>query len=164
MIKAILACDEQGGVARNGTLPWPKNTRDLTWFKENTQGHIVVMGSATWDDEHMPSPMPNRHNVVASNSNRVFVGADKVISGNLPSEIRQIEQENLGFITWVIGGPNIINQCLNIIDEFYISRIPGEYNCDTFLPLDKIESMFDKAWSEVYNEVTFEIWKKNDKE
>jgi dihydrofolate reductase len=35
MIKAILACDDAGGVANNGTLPWPHNSTDLKWFKEN---------------------------------------------------------------------------------------------------------------------------------
>ena len=36
MIKAILACDAEGGVGKNNTLPWPKNSRDLKWFKDNT--------------------------------------------------------------------------------------------------------------------------------
>jgi dihydrofolate reductase len=34
MIKAILACDESGGVSKNGTIPWPKNLKDLKWFKK----------------------------------------------------------------------------------------------------------------------------------
>ena len=34
MIKAILACDEEGGVSKKGTIPWPKNTKDLGWFKK----------------------------------------------------------------------------------------------------------------------------------
>ena len=35
-IKAILACDDYGGVSKNGTLPWPHNSTDLKWFKSNT--------------------------------------------------------------------------------------------------------------------------------
>ena len=60
MIKAILACDDYGGVSKNGTLPWPNNSTDLQWFKSNTAGHVVVMGSTTWDDPHMPRPLPKR--------------------------------------------------------------------------------------------------------
>ena len=29
MIKAILACDDYGGVSKKGTLPWPHNSTDL---------------------------------------------------------------------------------------------------------------------------------------
>jgi len=47
MIKAILACDDVGGVSKAGTIPWPKNSKDLKWFKDNTVGNIVVMGSTT---------------------------------------------------------------------------------------------------------------------
>ena len=37
MIKAILACDDLGGVSKAGTMPWPKNSKDLKWFKKNTE-------------------------------------------------------------------------------------------------------------------------------
>jgi dihydrofolate reductase len=60
----------------------------------------------------------------------------------------------------VIGGPKIIEQTLGVIDEFFLSRIPGAYACDTFLPLRKIESLFEKTWTESHDAVTFEIWKK----
>ena len=42
MIKAILACDNGGGVSKGGTIPWPKNTKDLSWFKKNTTNNVVV--------------------------------------------------------------------------------------------------------------------------
>jgi dihydrofolate reductase len=65
-----------------------------------------------------------------------------------------------GLITWVIGGANVIEQSLEVIDEFYISRIPGDYECDTFLPLDEIVEDFELSFTEEHPEVTFEIWKK----
>ena len=52
MIRAILACDEDGGVSKDGTIPWPKNTKDLAWFKKNTIDSTVVMGSKTWTEKH----------------------------------------------------------------------------------------------------------------
>ena len=115
-IKAILACDDYGGVSKKGTLPWPHNSTDLKWFKSNTVNSIVIMGSTTWEDPDIT--------------------------------------------TWIIGGPNIIEQTLGVIDEFYLSRIPGAYACDTFLPLKKIESLFYRSWIEEEDDVTFEIWKK----
>lgn len=160
MIKAILACDESGGVSKNGTLPWPNNKTDLQWFKNATSGHIVVMGSTTWNDPHMPRPMPNRVNVLVTSRPEECTGADKYIEGDLVKNIRDVEKDNPSLITWIIGGPNIIEQTLGIIDEFYISRIPGEYDCDTFLPLNKIEKMFKLSTVETHPEVEFQIWER----
>lgn len=160
MIRAILACDDEGGVSKNGTLPWPNNSLDLQWFKNNTAGHIVIMGSTTWDDPHMPRPLPKRTNILVTTRKEDYPGADDYINGNLVEEIKDIADATPGVITWIIGGPNIIEQTLDIIDEFYLSRISGNYDCDTHLPIAKIEELFKLSWFEENPEVTFEIWKK----
>ena len=162
MIKAILACDDTGGVSKDGTLPWPNNSKDLAWFKSNTSGHIVVMGSTTWEDPHMPRPLPGRTNVLATSRPKEFPGAHDYISGDLTQEVKEIADATPGLITWVIGGPKIIEQTLGVIDEFYLSRIPGDYDCDTHLPLGKIETLFEKGFEEVHKEVTFQIWRKRE--
>jgi dihydrofolate reductase len=163
LIKAILACDNSGGVSKNGTMPWPKNSRDLKWFKSNTAQNVVVMGSTTWDDPIMPGPLPKRVNVLATTREKDYPGAHKYIQGELAKEIQAVDEENKNKVTWIIGGPNIINQTLEIIDEFYLSRIPGNYSCDTFLPLKKIEQIFEKTWTENHVNVEFQIWKKRNK-
>ena len=161
MIKAILACDDLGGVSKGGTMPWPKNSKDLKWFKKNTTGGVVVMGSITWEDPMMPGPLPNRKNVLATTRKKDYPGAHDYIEGVLSEEVWCIANKNKEKTTWVIGGPNIINQLLGVIDEFYLSRIPGDYGCDTFLPIEKIEKMFKKDWSEKHNTVEFQVWKKD---
>ena len=45
MIRAILACDDEMGIGRNGDLPWPHNPADLKWFKEKhpcKEGHHLL--------------------------------------------------------------------------------------------------------------------------
>ena len=79
MINAIFAVDSQGGLGKNGSLPWPKNSEDLRWFKQNTLGHIVVMGGNTWRDPLMPKPLPGRINVVITSQT---VDTDGVIVYN----------------------------------------------------------------------------------
>ena len=65
MIKAILACDEEWGIGKDGDLPWPHNSADLKWFKDNTVNGIVVMGKSTWDS--LPrKPLPKRKNIVVT--------------------------------------------------------------------------------------------------
>lgn len=160
MIKAILACDENGGVGYQGTLPWPHVARDFKWFKDNTVGHVVVMGSTTYLDPDMPKPMPQRKNVVVTSKPENCPLANDFINGDIIEGIRSVEEKYKGLITWIIGGPNIIEQTLGIIEEFYISRIPGEYECDTYLPIKKIETLFEIDYIERHPEVEFQIWKK----
>ena len=160
MIKAILACDKRGGVSKEGTIPWPKNTKDLSWFKKNTTNNVVVMGSKTWADPLMPWPLPNRINVLATSREIDYPGANKYICGDLSAEMKKLKEEYNNKIIWVIGGPNIIEQTIETIEEFYLSRIPGEYGCDGFLSLENIERLFKKTWFEKHEEVEFQIWKK----
>ena len=160
MIKAILACDDVGGVSKNGTIPWPKNKKDLGWFKKNTINNVVVMGSKTWVDPLMPWPLPNRVNVLATSREADFPGADQYVCGDLKSELKNLKEEHQNKIIWVIGGPNIIEQTIGSFEEFYLSRIPGDYSCDGFLSLDTIESLFKKTWFEKHESVEFQIWKK----
>ena len=160
MIKAILACDNCGGVSKEGTMPWPKNSKDLGWFKKNTLGQTIVMGSTTWKDPFMPGPLPKRTNVLVTTKKENHPGAHIYIEGSLDKEITELSKQNKKLTTWIIGGPKIINQTLNIIEEFYLSRIPGDYKCDTFLPLKKIENIFEKSWIENHEDVEFQIWKR----
>ena len=160
MIKAILACDKRGGVSKEGSIPWPKNTKDLSWFKKNTTNNVVVMGSNTWVDPLMPWPLPNRINVLATSRKDERRGADKYVYGDLNGELRALKEEYPSKTIWVIGGPNIIKQTLESIEEFYLSKIPGDYDCDGFLSLKDIETLFKKTWFEKHESVEFQIWKK----
>ena len=119
------------------------------------------MGSKTWTDPLMPWPLPNRVNVLATTREKEFPGADKYICGDLNKKLKTLKKEYDNKTIWVIGGPNIIEQTIGSIEEFYLSRIPGEYNCDGFLSLDSIESLFTKTWFEKHDSVEFQIWKKN---
>tara|TARA_Y100001970_G_scaffold182856_1_gene222392 strand:+ start:1143 stop:1640 length:498 start_codon:yes stop_codon:yes gene_type:complete len=160
MVRAILACDEDGGVSKNGTLPWPKNKKDLAWFKKNTTNSTVVMGSKTWKDPLMPWPLPHRKNVLATSRKEDFPGADAYIKGDLCREIKKLSKEDS---IWVIGGVNVFEQTIETVEEVYLSRIPGRYACDGFLPLNKIKNMFEKTWTEKHETVEFQIWKKRKK-
>ena len=84
MIKAIMAVDDKGGISKGSSMPWPKNSNDLKWFKKNTENQIVVMGSKTWEDPFMPTPLANRINIlVTSKDYSLYLGADHYINGCL---------------------------------------------------------------------------------
>ena len=84
MIKAIMAADDMGGVSLGESMPWPKNSKDLQWFKKNTLNQVVVMGRNTWVDPFMPTPLISRINVLITNRDtKLFPGADYYLKGDL---------------------------------------------------------------------------------
>lgn len=166
MIKAILAHDAHWGIGKNGDLPW-KNIGDLQWFKECTDGQAVVMGRKTW--ESLPrKPLPNRINLVISSSwmehfhpkpQGVYGGKDvcKIIKDVI--EPRYVGVDNI----WIIGGAQLIESCLPVIDELWFNDVGGDYNCDTFLPKREIIAQFESDNVEIksFGVVTKWIRRKN---
>ena len=162
MIKAIMAVDDEGGVSKNGSMPWPKNTNDLKWFKKNTLNQVVVMGKLTWIDPLMPTPLKERTNVLITSKNKnEFPGAHEYISENLIENFKKISFKYNDLDKFIIGGPNILNQLFNLVEEFYLTRIYGNFNCDK-----KIDINIIKKKMRLKNKITcdetchFEIWVK----
>lgn len=155
MIRAIFACDENWGIGKGGTLPWPHNSEDLKWFKECTMGGIVVMGRKTW--ESLPSkPLPNRKNIIVSDSITKAPTEVEILKTDIfNSRMNILKKENV----WIIGGAQLIEGCLPLIDEFWFSRIRGSYECDTYLPRTAIELSYSMHESEIkQNGLYIEKW------
>ena len=157
MIKAILACDQDWGIGKDGDLPWPHNTEDLKWFKESTIGGVVVMGKSTWNS--LPrKPLPNRENIIITSSEQ-----DKDQDGCqfIKFNIAKKELVNMSKSrdVWIIGGAKLVKGLLDIIDEFHLSRIQGSYNCDTFLSKSLIIQKYELAESGKRGSVYVDIWK-----
>jgi dihydrofolate reductase len=131
MIRAIIAADTNNGIGKNGTLPWPHNSADLKWFKNCTNNSVVVMGRHTWEDPKMPKPLPNRYNVVVSNS-YIPAGPNLIIrrEDNIKVILSSFAED-----VWIIGGAKLINNTKHLCKEIWVSRIKGDYKCDTFVNL-----------------------------
>jgi dihydrofolate reductase len=137
-MKLIVAIDENGGIGKNGDLPWNLKD-DMAFFKEMTNGGIVIMGSGCYDS--LPEkfkPLPNRLNIVLSQSNRQFHGC---MTFKYPFDILDddylMSKENI----WVIGGSQIYDIFIDIVDELYVTHVQGSFSCDVWFP--KID---DKKW------------------
>ena len=162
MIKAIMAVDDDGGVGKRGSMPWPKNSNDLKWFKKYTLNNVVIMGRLTWMDPHMPSPLINRINVLITNQDKTkYPGADEYISGDLIPKVKSINTKYSNLDQFIIGGPRILDQLFELVEEFYLTRIYGKFDCDKKIDLTKIENemILEKK---IINDKTchFEIWKR----
>lgn len=159
MIRAILACDEDWGIGKAGTLPWPHNPADLKWFKENTTGGVVAMGKATWDS--LPTkPLPNRNNIVVTSSKDDYNGGGYHYVEFDKAKIELVNMNRLQDV-WIIGGAQLVDGLLSIIDEIWLSRINGTYDCDTFLPRSIIETTYSLYSSQREGDVYVDKWRQN---
>ena len=155
MIRAILACDENWGIGKSGALPWPHNPADLKWFKTSTLNHTIVMGKATWDSLPV-KPLPNRVNVVVSSSN-ILAKVDVVSISDLRRRVSSMDTDQ---DMWIIGGARLIEGMMDYIDEFHLSQIKGNYNCDTFLPSTLIQENYSLTSSQFQGDVYVDVWSK----
>lgn len=156
MIRAIFAADEEDGIGYKGSIPWPHNSADLKWFRKTTQGSIVIMGRYTWEDPKMPKPLPNRYNIVVS-SRAIEDGPNIVIN---IKQVNKVLKEINKKPVWIIGGASLLSYCVPYCTELWISRISGNYNCDTFLP--DYKKHFWLRQEIEYNALKIEKWRNNE--
>jgi len=160
MIAAIFAVDPNGGIGYEGTLPWPKNSADLKWFKNNTQGQIVVMGRHTWDDPLMPKPLPNRANIVISNRALDDYPTVTVFSGDWLTSLKLLRNNINDKDIFIIGGAQILQQCLPILDKIYLTKINTAYPSDVTIDVDSYLSEFECTYYSPTSTCTFTIYEK----
>lgn len=127
-MKLILAVTKNGGIAKEGKIPW-KISDELAFFKRMTYNHTVIMGRKTY--ESIGKPLPGRNNIIV---------------GTGHSTMREAAQKGLalekeGKLVWVIGGSAIAEAFQPYITEAFLSVIEGPYECDLFAPQYVLDSV-----------------------
>ena len=147
-IHLIWAQDENGGIGKDGNLPW-HISEDLHNFKKLTLNSTILMGRRTW--ESLPiRPLPERRNIVLS-SNDVPDVECYSSSGECLEILNGDGTEKL----FVIGGTTIYRNFINRADELHITHVDElTEGIDTYFPVTilKIQKEFeqieDRALSE----------------
>ena len=141
MILALFAVDQNGGMGFDGRMPWPRNKEDMRWFKKMTDNQLVVMGRKTWNSSDMPTPLPNRLNILITNN---FIDKDDIIQlrGDVPTGLTEMQEKYPDDNVFVIGGPDILMQSIPVLEYAFITRIPGEYMSDVSIDLTKFLENF----------------------
>lgn len=140
---AIVAVCRGNGIGINNKLPW-RLKNEMAYFTRITQTTIdsskvnaVIMGRKTW--QSIPpkyAPLAGRLNVVLSRSmDNVPEKADLLFS-SLPSAIESLKKNCKVENIFIIGGSQIYEEALknDLCDRVYITRIDGEFECDSFFP------------------------------
>ena len=137
-VNLIVACDQNGGIGLNNTLPWPVLQEDIQWFKKHTINNICIMGSKTWHSLPEPfKPLPNRVNVVVSSQPELrYSSVDVVLNGGRnAAAVSFLENKYPKKDIYIIGGKTIYEKWLPDVDFIHITQIKSTFNCDTFLDI-----------------------------
>ncbi|WP_297984809.1 dihydrofolate reductase [uncultured Chryseobacterium sp.] len=135
MTTIVVAMGKNREIGVDNQLLWhlPK---DLKHFKEITSGHPIVMGRKTY--ESIGKPLPNRTNIVVSRKKDWFEEGILIV-GSLKEALKFAKKidENV----FIIGGGNIYEQTIDLVDKLEVTLVDAELNADTFFP--KID---EKIW------------------
>ena len=127
ILTIIVAADDHNGIGINNTLPWHL-PEDLAHFKRLTSGHAIIMGRKTF--ESIGRPLPNRRNIVISrNAEWQHDGVER--AGSLEEARALVAGDGQAYI---IGGAQVYQQALPLVDQVVLTRIERTYDCDAFFP------------------------------
>jgi len=156
-IHLIWAQDQNGGIGKEGRLPW-HIPEDLKNFKKLTLNSTILMGRHTW--ESLPiKPLPKRKNIVLSSHNIQEVEC----YSSVEDCIKNLNAHGTSTL-FVIGGSIVYRSFIHRADELHITFIDKNTNgIDTYFPLTMLKIMeeFDKIKEiELSDDATYSHWVK----
>ena len=108
-------------IGKDNKLPW-KNSNDLKWFRQNTEGNIVIMGRKTF--ESIGKPLPNRINIVISRQDNP--SADNLIwMKSIEDAIKYCEDSFSNKKVFLTGGASIYQYAIehHLVDKIHIDYL-----------------------------------------
>ena len=140
MIERILiaAIDKDGGIGKDGYMPW-HYPEDLKLFMKLTIGSTIVMGRKTFDGmfDRQKAPLKKRKNIIitsrAAEYQSRFSGEYETTQLDFTTDLSCANLELDGKVFYC-GGADIYRQSLELMDIIYLTRFAESYDCDTFFP------------------------------
>jgi len=125
----IAAISENNVIGNQNDIPW-KISEDMKRFKDLTLNHPVIMGRKTFESilKRLGKPLPNRKNIVMTNSQNEFQGI--YIARTIDEAIKLTEGKD----SYVIGGRQVYESFLPIVNILEITRVHRKIYGDTFFP------------------------------
>ncbi|MBE7081793.1 MAG: dihydrofolate reductase [Clostridiales bacterium] len=127
-MKAIVAVDKNWGIGKNNDLLF-SIPLDMAFFREQTKGKVVVMGSKTLKSFPNSKPLKNRTNIVFHRGNEVYEGC--IVVKDLTELGKALESYNNDDV-FVIGGGSIYNLLLEYCSEALITKVDADGDATIF--------------------------------
>ena len=170
-INFITACDNKGGIGKNGSLPW-NIPNEMKYFQSVTMGNIVVMGRTTYFS--IPEkfrPLSNRLNLVLTNDEELLknnhnhpnlkffnngINSNNNKNYNITDYHVKIELLTLSILVknnalyyakeiFIIGGEKIYNMYFNLLNKYSFNDLQLNNIYLTYVNKDyKCDTFFPK--------------------
>lgn len=130
-MKAILSADRNWGIGYQNKL-LVSIPSDMRFFREMTEGKVIVMGGKTLESFPNGLPLKKRINIVLTHD-RSYQVKDAVIvhdKEELLEELKKYREDDV----FVVGGGSVYELLLPYCDTAYVTRIDMAYQADTFFP------------------------------
>ena len=127
----IVSADAAWGIGRdNQLLCWLR--ADMKYFKEQTTGHIVVMGRRTLESMPQRRPLPKRRNIVLSSQADYAVAGAEVAHSltELAALLLPLPSEQI----YIIGGASLYRIMLPFCRYASVTRLEATFAADRFFP------------------------------
>ena len=111
-MKLIVAVDKNWAIGKNNKLMW-SIPADMKFFRETTQGNVVIMGRKTLESFPQGQPLKNRVNIVIS---------------------RKPDYQVKGAVVVHSGGESIYRAMLPYCDTALVTKIDHAFDADTYFP------------------------------
>ena len=132
IISHVVALSNNNVIGVNNSLPWNLKT-DLAHFKNYTSNKIIVMGRKTY--ESIGRPLPNRINLIVSNTIKEINGAElfKSTEDAINKAKELCINKNLDEII-IIGGGYLFRDTLSITNKLVLTKVDCNIEGDVFYP------------------------------
>lgn len=125
---AIVAHDPNRLIGANNALPWHL-PGDLAFFKKTTSGHPILMGRKTF--ESIGRPLPKRQNIVLTRDpSWTADGVDIIHEAEALTHLPLTQEGPI----YIIGGSQIYEYFLPLLDELIVTRVKATHQGDTYFP------------------------------
>jgi dihydrofolate reductase len=150
----VAAVAENGVIGRDGEIPWPSIPADKQQYRERIADWPVIFGRRTFDA--MRADLPGSTQVVLSRSDREYDVESATHAFDVEAAVAAAEATGRER-AYVIGGGQIYDLFQPVVDRMLLSRVPGEYEGDSYFP-DWDREAWRLADRTEYDRFTLEEW------
>jgi dihydrofolate reductase len=155
---SVAAVADNGVIGRDDELPWPSIEADKRQYRERVAEAPVILGRVTF--ESMRDDLPGVAQIVLSRSQSDF-GVESAHHASGVEDAIATANALGAERAYVIGGGGIYDLFQPRVDRMVLSRIPGEYEGDSYFPeWDRDEWRLTDR--EEFEEFTLEEWVRDD--
>jgi len=145
----IAAIGKNRELGKDNNLIWHIK-EDLKFFKENTMGHIIVMGYNTY--ESLPGLLPGRRHIILTHRDINIEGVKVFHSLNeLLEYLKNIDED-----IYIIGGASIYKQFIPYANELLLTEIDAACSsADVYFPKWNNEEFTKEIISKIDSDIPY---------